>query len=163
MTEKPDYAICHAYTTLKSQDDLKFFVQLSCELTGFNEVDLYGTGQVLTYYQIITDYLDKKDAKLATLFSGLSSTLFSSQNETYLHKLINGHGQPAKVAASLIKLWYLGQWYNPDNANDTMIPSSQSYISGLVWTAIHAHPQGAKQQGFGAWSFPPLSEDQGQA
>jgi hypothetical protein len=26
-----------------------------------------------------------------------------------------------------------------------------------VWDAIHAHPQGAKQQGFGAWSEPPVT------
>jgi len=160
MNEKPNYSICQPYTSLHAMDELKFFVQLSCELTGFSEVELFGTGQVPAYFKIITDYLDRNKEKLDALFSGLTNASASEENTAYLRALLNEQGRAAKVAATLIKLWYLGQWYDPENPNETMIPSSQSYANGLVWTAIQAHPQGAKQQGYAAWSVPPLASKQ---
>jgi hypothetical protein len=56
-----------------------------------------------------------------------------------------------RTAQTLIKSWYTGQWGN--DALQTI--SGETYKEGLIWRAINAHPQGAKQQGFGTWSYPP--------
>jgi hypothetical protein len=163
MSPHSDHPISHDYTGKDSPEAVKFFVVLSRELTGFSEVALYGTGQVLTYYHLLRDYLGKRDTQLETVFHGVSDTASPAENEACLQHFMQDGGFPAQVAATLIKLWYLGQWYDPTNPENTMIPSSHSYASGLVWDAIQAHPQGAKQQGFGAWSFPPLSVQQDKA
>jgi len=156
--EKRSYPISHAYAEQESPQDVALFVAISCELTGFSEVEIFGTGQVLTYFQIVTEHLKQRNQNFRELSGGeLPGASFSAENEAYLRELRTTTPCWAKLAASLIKLWYLGQWYNPDDPQDTWIPSSQSYANGLVWDAIQAHPQGAKQQGFAAWAFPPSS------
>jgi hypothetical protein len=73
------------------------------------------------------------------------------------------------LARNLIKLWYTGNWNQlPDDWRKTFgvlagdsdqVVSVHSYQEGLVWPLIGAHPQGAKQQGFGAWAHPPVLPD----
>ena len=38
----------------------------------------------------------------------------------------------------------------------TRIISAEAYMEGLLWRAAGTHPQGAKQPGYGSWSFPPV-------
>jgi len=39
--------------------------------------------------------------------------------------------------------------------DEAQVVSPQTYRGGLVWIAAGTHPQGAHQQGFGAWALPP--------
>jgi hypothetical protein len=65
--------------------------------------------------------------------------------------------------------WYTGSWvqlpeawhqkYAPDKVNMTSVISSRAYQEGLIWPMICAHPPGAKQQGWAAWSQPPTPSD----
>ncbi|MES2570213.1 MAG: hypothetical protein V4710_09195, partial [Verrucomicrobiota bacterium] len=69
------------------------------------------------------------------------------------------------IARNLIKLWYIGTWYQLPAAwrerhgmiaeDRTFIPSPSSYVEGLLWPAIGAHPPGAKAPGYGSWTTAP--------
>jgi hypothetical protein len=70
------------------------------------------------------------------------------------------------VARALIKLWYVGTWYElpvewrqryrEDESDRTFVPSAGSYTEGLLWPTIGANPPGAKALGYGMWAMPPL-------
>ena len=72
------------------------------------------------------------------------------------------------LCRSLMQLWYLGQWTplpqdwvrrnGLRDADVAKILSKRSYLEGLAWDAIGAHPMGGKQQGFGAWALPRVFE-----
>jgi hypothetical protein len=75
-------------------------------------------------------------------------------------------GPPAR---NLVVLWYTGQWvqlpgpwrdrHGASALDVDHVLSAESYSEGLVWTAIGAHPQGAKAPGFGTWVAPPGARD----
>ena len=69
------------------------------------------------------------------------------------------------MARNLIKLWYVGIWYELPRAwieafgaraaNITFMASAQAYTEGLLWPSIGANPPGAKAPGFASWVGPP--------
>ena len=69
------------------------------------------------------------------------------------------------VARNLILLWYCGTWtalpdewraaYGTSPLDTTRVESAEAYLAGLQWVVAGAHPAGARQQGFGAWSTEP--------
>ena len=69
------------------------------------------------------------------------------------------------VARNLIPLWYCGTWtplpdkwraaYGTSPLDTNRVESAEAYQAGLQWVVAGAHPAGARQQGFGAWSVAP--------
>jgi hypothetical protein len=69
------------------------------------------------------------------------------------------------VARAIVVLWYCGTWTELPEAwrarngavpeDTTGVISGATYQAGLQWTVVGAHPAGARQQGFGAWSTLP--------
>jgi len=137
-----------------SEAELQEFLDLSCVLTGFDRFELSGTGQVSFYYQWVRKHAEKPLAALLKVYAERPQD--SKQQASFIENQLLSSVTLTPLVRSIIKLWYLGQWFDPNNANKTEIPSANSYQQGLVWIAIHAHPQGAKQQGFGAWAEPPV-------
>ncbi|MBB1201817.1 hypothetical protein EGM70_16165 [Enterobacteriaceae bacterium 89] len=137
-----------------SEAELQEFIDISCELTGFSRFELSGTGQVNFYYQWVQKHAGKSLTALLQLYAERPED--ARQRASFIEKQLMTSAALTPLVRSIIKLWYLGQWFDPNNPNKTEIPSANSYQQGLVWTAIHAHPQGAKQQGFGAWAEPPV-------
>lgn len=137
----------------ETRQALDRFVQTSAILTGFSSFDLYGTGQAQSYFAWMRDVApDATDALIKALDD------LPCEPEAHEHAVrtrVMSDPSLGPVARSLIKLWYLGQWERPDGSGDAVILSGDAYQEGLVWRAIGAHPQGAKQQGFGAWAEPP--------
>ncbi|AYM90313.1 hypothetical protein D9980_06790 [Serratia sp. 3ACOL1] len=140
---------------LASDAALQQFIDLSRLLTGFDRFELLGTGQAAFYYDWVQTHAAEGFATLLATYGELPAD--AAQHSSFVETQLLGSEKLSTLVSSIIKLWYLGQWYSPDNPNDTQIPSANSYQQGLVWDAIHAHPQGAKQQGFGAWSEPPVT------
>ena len=129
----------------------KAFVELSEALTGFSQIDLYGTGMVDFYWATVME--QAREATANELLAAWERVKESGDTDSALRSEILSSATLGPVARNLIRLWYLGQWgYMPGN---TFIPSGESYVQGLVWDAIGAHPMAAKQQGFGVWSLPP--------
>jgi hypothetical protein len=140
---------------LTSDAALQQFIDLSSLLTGFDRFELLGTGQAAFYYEWVQTHAAESFPTLLATYGQLPTE--TAQHSSFVATHLLGSEKLSTLVRSIIKLWYLGQWYSPDNLKDTQIPSANSYQQGLVWNAIHAHPQGAKQQGFGAWSEPPVS------
>jgi hypothetical protein len=79
---------------------------------------------------------------------------------------VMSHAAYGPLARNLIRMWYTGSWVAlTDNYwalgtlrdNQTRVLTTQTYIEGLMWKAIGAHPMAAKQMGFGSWALPPGS------
>ncbi len=122
--------------------ELDKFVALSSHLTGFSRFELMGTGQARAYLDWVSQHVPQELTALQAAFAQSPA---------------NAAQAPASnLARRIIKLWYMGKWFN-EAATDFVIPSPDSYVAGLMWQAISAHPMGARQQGFAAWAEPPQS------
>lgn len=141
---------------LASDAALQQFIDLSTLLTGFDRFELLGTGQAAFYYEWVQTHAAERLPTLLSTYSELPAE--TAQHQSFIETHLIGSEKLSTLVRSIIKLWYLGQWYSPEDPSQTQIPSANSYQQGLVWDAIHAHPQAAKQQGFGAWSEPPVTD-----
>jgi hypothetical protein len=131
--------------------DLDAFVRLSAALTGFERVDLLGTGQAPHYFDWVTTRAD-----LATLRK-LWDLARGPLTDRVLEKLL-ADAALGPVAKQINFLWYTGQWkdpFPPEPGTQTTIVSAAAYREGLVWRAAAAHPSGAKQTGFASWATLP--------
>jgi hypothetical protein len=64
------------------------------------------------------------------------------------------------IARSIIKVWLLGTWYDPENpGNAIKVVSSQAYKQSLVWKVMQSHPMGYSMWSFGYWAGPPPAFD----
>jgi hypothetical protein len=139
------------------------FLGLSAALTGFGRVELLGTGMV-------DEYLRTLDAILpAGLLDELLAVFERLPQDAALEAAITSQvmNDPklGPVARNLVLLWYCGTWtvlpdawraaYGASPLDTTHVVSADAYQSGLQWSAAGAHPAGAQQQGFGAWSLAP--------
>ena len=69
------------------------------------------------------------------------------------------------LARSIVLMWYLGAWYEPDdlkkiaaNPKAEAFPkviSSKAYTQGWLWRVAQAHPMGYSDMQFGYWTRPP--------
>lgn len=144
------------------------FLQLSEVLTGYDRAELWGTGMVSTY--------------LGTLQSIVGQPMTGALLTRWAEIELRGRGDPpfidqllqdellsddtlGPLARNLAVLWYTGEWmqlpvdwreaHGANALDETHVISAESYVQGLVWDAIHSHPQGAKQPGYGSWALPP--------
>lgn len=150
---------------LAAEPDGEFetFVSLSATLTGFSEAELAGTGMAKTYYEALRQIVG---TQICTRFLNADSC-----PPELLQSRVFG-----PLARNVIRMWYLGQWKRipsswlkeltdanidlPDQfdafgRNNDRVLSSQAYQQGLAWTAMGVNPMGAKQPGFGSWSWAP--------
>jgi hypothetical protein len=73
---------------------------------------------------------------------------------------VNGSADDMKfLARSIVLLWYLGSWYEPDDLKNKAakpeVVSPKAYTQGLVWQIAGAHPMGYSNLQFGYWSRDP--------
>ncbi len=144
------------------------FVALSVILTGFDEAELHGTGMLPTYYGLIPSTIGEElFGRLLTRWSDIQ--VRGGGDPPFLEQLVKTElledATLGPIARNLAALWYLGMWNqlpaewrdaNGAWAGDqTYIISPRAYSAGLVWKAIHSHPPGAKQPGFGSWALKP--------
>lgn len=158
---KPGHTPAHA-------TPLELFLSLSVTLTGFNAAELWGTGMLRTYYELVPSIIGGE------IFGRFMSRwrytyIRGCGDESLLDDLVSTQmfDDPdfGPIARNVAALWYLGMWNQmPADwrnvhgawANDvTFVVSPQSYTEGLVWKAIHTHPPAAKQPGYGSWALPP--------
>ena len=70
------------------------------------------------------------------------------------------------LARSIVLLWYLGSWYEPEELKKnsslgarafipSQVVSAKAYTQGLVWQIAQAHPMGYSNLQFGYWSRDP--------
>jgi hypothetical protein len=127
------------------------FIVLSARLTGFGRVTLLGTGMT-------AEYLASLDTVVGAQL--VDELLAADDADALLQDAKLG-----PVARNLIMLWYCGTWtalpedwraaYGTSPLDTTRVESAEAYLAGLQWVVADAHPAGARQQGFGAWSVAP--------
>ena len=141
----------------------QLFVDMSAALTGFSPFQLHGTGMTAAYLTeldaILTeDLVDQLLAAFPRAVHG-SAALEPGAVDALLED--PAWGPPARA---ITLMWYCGTWTRLPDAwraehgvrdHDTdHVVSTAAYQAGLQWVAAGAHPIGARQQGFGSWSFP---------
>ena len=145
---------------MNTTDTQTLFLTMSAWLTGFEEVELQGTGMLETYYQTIIAKNDADDVDY--FFAEVKALLRETEgDESRMLAQIRSRLMPDScnncLARKIILMWYTGEWYSQtdDPSSGTQI-NAQSYVQGLMWTAAETHPPGAKQPGYGSWAEPPI-------
>lgn len=140
---------------------LALFLKISSWLTGFEEVELQGTGMVEPYYATLTQ--NNTPANLDFFFHDVRDIFATSgQDEQQILNLIATRLMPNSsynnMAKQIILMWYTGQWFSdPTNGNSATQINAQSYVQALMWPAADTHPPGAKQPGYGSWANVPIN------
>lgn len=140
------------------------FLTISVCLTGFEEVELQGTGMLDTYYQTI---ITKNTASCIDHFFQAVQTVLTEgggderRTNTLIANLLFPESCYNNLAQNIINMWYNGAWMpdvNAPNANLAQVSniSPDAYVQSLVWPASDTHPPGAKQPGYGSWAVPPV-------
>jgi hypothetical protein len=153
-------------------DDLQSFLELSSTLTGFTEFQLTGTGQaeafLATAREVVgggpVDELLRRYDRISGDAGGDVERLHRSLRADILSDELLG-----PIARNLIKLWFVGTWYQLPTAwrdafgtserDVTFVVSPASYTEGLLWPALGANPPGAKGPGYATWADPPRIPD----
>lgn len=144
------------------------FLDLSAEMTGFTVFDLRGTGLAECYLSTVERIVGAPLVEqLLTLYEGIpgSPGQPSPARTEQIRKTLLGEEKLGPIARNLIKLWYIGIWFELPREwnerfgaipqNTSFMVSALAYIEGLLWPAVRAHPPGAKAPGYGSWSDPP--------
>lgn len=150
---------------INAPEFLEYFLDLSVVLTGFSKFHLRGTGFAELYFETIRDIIGgDMFAELLATFHQLQVEQTANNDEPIKQILASQKFGP--IARNIIKVWYVATWYTLPQAwrdvygtkekDGTFIISPQAYPEGLLWTAIGVNPPGAKGQGYGTWSEPPL-------
>ncbi|WP_329559877.1 hypothetical protein OG711_19240 [Streptomyces uncialis] len=110
------------------------FVTLSAELTGFTAEELYATGLVTEYRELVAR---------------------EAGPDNYA-RLVGGepHTVPELVRA-MTRLWYTGSWPGLRGGAGPYLVSARAYAGALVWRAAGTPAPGTTAPGFGSWSAPP--------
>jgi len=165
--------------------DLEVFVTLSSALTGIagNKLKPFADSLDLSkdYLTWVTDWAAKKPSTaFTTLLQITRSTslpvfkddgIIKQPDVDRLVKAIEGKGdEPKYLARSIVLMWYLGSWYEPDDLKNLPLTapsfikhtviSPKAYTQGWVWRVAQAQPMGYSDLQFGYWTRepPPLSD-----
>lgn len=149
-------------------EDTEGFLALSATLTGFSAFRLTGTGQVEAHLAAVTGIVGTpvmSDLIAAFRAAEQSAAGDASAMERALRRLILSDARLGPVARNIIKLWFVGTWYqlpadwreaHGSAAQDQdFVVSPAAYTEGLLWPAIGANPAGAKPLGYGIWATQP--------
>jgi hypothetical protein len=149
-------------------EPLAQFLALSVVLTGFERVDLQGTGLLSTYYQTLTSIVRPEICEdLLKRASAIIEHLRHDETalEAAIRREILASPELGPLATNIIQMWYVGSWiqlplawssqFGTSPLDVTKVISAEAYKQSLIYSVIQAHPPGARQPGFGSWSRPP--------
>ncbi len=152
-----------------TEDDsrLRAFYDLSVVLTGFSRVELAGTGLGPAYLGTLSGVVGVSVVDdLLRVWAAIARA--DGDVDSGLRTCILGDPRFGPVARNLISLWYVGNWYELPQAwrdaygvapgDVTRVVSAEAYQEGLMWAAGGAHPQGAREPGYGTWAAPPAAD-----
>jgi hypothetical protein len=147
-------------------DRLSQFLDFSTELTCFTRFELLGSGQAQEYLDTARRVVGTVLDDLLDAYKRISPTVDTDARNQALRRQILGDERLGPVARAIIKLWYIGSWYELPRSwteaygalanNTSFVVSPASYAEGLLWIAIGAHPPGAKAPGYGSWASEPV-------
>jgi hypothetical protein len=146
-------------------ESLEQFLALSVSLTGFDQVELLGTGLVQEYFEQVVGVIGEPISRELWAITRKLTGRAGTGPEAAIRRELLSSPKYGPIARSIIQLWYWGCWnelpqswqaqYGTSPQDVTHFTSATAYQEGLIWKAMGTHPQGAKQPGFGSWSMLP--------
>jgi len=151
-------------------EQLEEFVAFSAAITGFTEFELRGTGQAESFFSTVSDAVgDDTVVELLAAWARVRDEPEGAARDDGLRGEVFSDPKLGPVARNVIKLWYVGIWYELSadwidafgalSRNMTFMVSPSAYTEALLWPALGANPPGAKGPGWGSWSGPPRLAD----
>lgn len=158
-----------------SLDLLSKFLSFSSTVTGFSIFHLRGTGQAELYLSTVKDVVGEQTVQdLIAAYCRLVAEVGqdTAAVERAMRRDILSDIKLGPVARNVIRLWYVGIWYElqadwrqtftSGSEDRTFVVSPGSYTEGLLWPTIGANPSGAKPFGYGTWATAPRIDEKGQ-
>jgi hypothetical protein len=168
----------------QTRQDMVAFVLLSAALTGIAEVklapnfhpllsptniDLEQSDPGSDPVNVKQEYFDWVNKRSQPTFRRLLQFAKDSRNASDRAQAIIDKVQARPdtkyLARSIVLMWYLGAWYDPDHLQKLELPnpppikfkviSPKAYTQGWVWRVAQTHPMGFSEMQFGYWSRPP--------
>jgi hypothetical protein len=150
------------------KERLALFIAFSADVTAFTAFELHGTGQADAYLSTVRDVVgqDTLDQLLAAYDRVRHAAPEKGPaRDDGLRRDVFSDEKLGPIARNVIKLWYVGTWFELPRAwtesfgalekNVSFMVSGTAYTEGLLWPAIGANPSGAKAPGYGSWTGPP--------
>ena len=146
---------------------LERFLALSAEITAYPVYELRGTGLAESYLETVEKIVGPQflDALLDTYDRAVAAADGGSGLPDLLRRDLFSDLRLGPVARNLVKMWYLGVWYElpqtwtdaygAQQRNVAFTVSAAAYTEGLLWPSIGANPPGAKAPGYASWAQPP--------
>jgi hypothetical protein len=151
-----------------SAQDMLDFVALSAALTGVMAAKLAPAADPI---DIKRDYFKWVSESRPAAFEKLLNIVRDNRNAP-AQAIIEVQADPESkfLARSIVLMWYLGAWYDPDDLKMLAEPppsprevshkviSAKAYSQGWVWRVAQAHPMGSSDMQFGYWQRKPNPE-----
>ena len=152
-----------------SAQDMLDFVALSAALTGVMAAKLAPAADPI---DIKRDYFKWVSEKRPAAFEKLLNIVRDNRNapaQAIIDK-VQSDAESKFLARSIVLMWYLGAWYDPDDLKMLAEPppsppevshkviSAKAYSQGWVWRVAQAHPMGSSDMQFGYWQRKPNPE-----
>jgi hypothetical protein len=163
-----------------ADDDKVIFVNLSAALTGIAREKLAPTVDPIDikeeyfrqasnpkYAAAFSALLQLTSAANLQIPSGDTDGVIPQDKVDGLVARIEATDETKFLARSIVLMWYLGAWYEPDDLRKlaadpkAFVPhtiiSSKAYTQGWLWRVAQAHPMGYSDMQFGYWTRPPAA------
>jgi hypothetical protein len=143
------------------------FADMSAALTGFQssvlKPELDPVDLARAYYTFAIGQVgEPKMTALLDAYRAIKTQPAQQIADTLLETAASSPSDQAKLAQSIVAMWYLGSWYVPGvNGACGFAPSalrvisSVAYTNGLAWRVMQSHPMGYSPFTFGYWSQTP--------
>jgi len=152
-----------------SAQDMSDFVKLSEVLTGIMALKLAPAADPI---DIKRDYFKLVSEKRPAGFDKLLTIVRDNRNAPAQAIIDKVQSDPDSkfLARSIVLMWYLGAWYDPDDLKMLAEPppsprevshkviSAKAYTQGWVWRVAQTHPMGSSDMQFGYWQRKPNPE-----
>ena len=151
------------------------FLTLSAELTGYDAIELEGTGNVDAYQALVEQQCGPLIADmLYAAAAGVAQATGAGARADAMRIDVLASPIVWPLCQAIITLWYLGSWTTPPAAwyqgAGSPVPNgvtpgtpltlpAQAYTAQLAYRAAGAHPPGANPTGYGSWSLDPVFGD----
>jgi hypothetical protein len=171
----------------QTRQDMILFVLLSGALTGIAEaklapgfrplpsltdIDLEKSEPGSDPVDVKQEYFNwvnkRRQATLRRLLQITKDSLKSSDRQQVIIDKVQATPDTKYLARSIVLMWYLGAWYEPDNlralaelanppakASSFEVISPKAYTQGWALRVAQAHPMGFSEMQFGYWARPP--------
>jgi hypothetical protein len=165
-----------------SPQDMAAFVKLSAALTGIAAAKLAPDTDPIEIKREYFEWINN-DAKRRVAFATLLQiakaapfqiptgqgvdSIVKQADVDKLVQAIESRGDDTKyLARSIVLMWYLGSWYEPNDLRNLTSPNPSGFIShtvispkaytqGWLWRVAQAHPMGYSELQFGYWTRAP--------